>query len=173
MSFIFDSLSVPVWLLLFIIGSAFPLWIKWYKLFHKKYIATGILQKKFRRTKKSTEEMKEEVFQKATDYWNTTSETIPFSQSEVKKRKKEKKSIDPVKKNNIRAVLQALANGGDTGILIHSVSDSTGISSVDVKHAISYLIEKEYVEEVVGVQSTKYYLTELGKKYCKNKNYIS
>lgn len=186
MSFFFETVAIPFWFIVFVFASAAPMWTKWYVSFHKKYIKTGVLINKLR-GKKSTAEMKEEVLKKATDNWNANSELSGFSDSgfsgfadsevtkakpKTTKRKSVKKEIDPVKKQNIRKVLKVLADGGETGVLPKSISDKTNIRTIDTKSALSYLTEKKYAEEINSTNGTKYYLTELGRKYCINKKYI-
>lgn len=171
MSFLSDTIAIPFWFIAFVIGSAAPLWFKWYMMFHKKFITTGILQKKLRRAK-STAEMKMDVLKKATEHWNTHSDLAPYPDSHAKKRNAPKKTIDPVKKQNIRTVLKVLASAGEAGILPKSISDKSGINSSETKNAMNYLLEKQYAEEINGTTGTKYYLTRLGRKYCINKKYI-
>jgi len=161
MSFLFETINIPFWFIVFILASATPLWIKWYKMGYKKF-----------RSYKSDEELKSEVLQKATDHWNTNSEFSGFADSEVPKKKKIKKDVDPVKKQNIRATLKVLAECGETGVLPKSISDKTDIAVLDVNVALQYLLEKKYAEVLNGSSGMKYYLTPLGKKYCTNKNYI-
>lgn len=173
MSFLFDTIALPFWFIVFFIGSAMPLWIKWYKIFHKKYIVTGILQKKFRRATTSTTDMKADVLQKATEHWDANNEPSDFSDSSVKKRKVAKKGVDPGRKKNIRAVLKVLAEGGETGVLPKSISDKTDINTIETNKALTYLLEKEYAEEINSTNGIKFYLTKLGKQYCVNKKYIS
>ena len=100
------------------------------------------------------------------------SELSGFSESKVKKRKPVKKSIDSVKKHNIKSVLKVLAEHGETGVLPRSISDVTGITTIDTKSALTYLIDKNYAEEINSTNGTKHYLTALGRKYCINKKYI-
>lgn len=171
MSFFFDTIAIPFWFIVFIFASASPLWFKWYMLFHKKFIVTGILQTKLRRAK-STAEIKMDVLKKATDHWNANSEHAEFSESHSKKRKAPKKKIDPVKKQSIRTVLKVLAEAGEAGILPRSISDKSGINSIEMMNAMNYLMEKKYAEEINSTSGTKHYLTELGRKYCINKKYI-
>ena len=109
MSFFFETIAIPFWFIIFVFTSATPLWIKWYKKFHKKFIVTGVLLKKIRRAK-SLAEMKMDVLKKATDHWDANSEHTTFSESKVKKRKSAKKNIDPDKKQNIKIILKALAD---------------------------------------------------------------
>ena len=168
MSFFFQTISIPFWFIVFIFASAIPLWIKWYKKFHKKFIVTGILQRKFRRAKTATE-MKVDIFKKATDHWNENSELSGFTESKEVKRKTFKKQIDPEKKKNILTVLKMLAASGEVGILAKSLSDKANINNIETTNALSYLIEKKYAEAINATTGTKYYLTDLGRRYCINK----
>lgn len=170
MSFFFQTIEIPFWFIVFILVSAAPLWVGWYKRFHKKFIATGVLQKKFKRARTATE-MKVDVLKKATEHWNDNTEYTSFSKS--KKKQAPKKSIDQTKKTNIQTVLKILAESGEVGALPQSISDKANISINDVKNALVYLIEKKYAEEINSTNGIKYYLTGLGKKYCINKKYIS
>jgi hypothetical protein len=169
MSFFFQTIAIPFWFIVFILASATPLWIEWYKKFHKKFITTGVLQKKFKRAQ-TVAEMKVDVLKKATDHWNENTELPSFSKS--KKKQAPKKSIDQIKKKNIQTVLIVLAEGGEVGVLPQSISDKANITINDVKNALVYLIEKKYAEEVNSTNGIKFYLTGLGKKYCINKKYI-
>lgn len=171
MSFFFETIAIPFWFIVFVFGSATPLWLKWYKKFHKKFIVSGVLQKKFRRAK-SAAEMKVDILKKATDHLNENSEISGPSENKAQKKKPVKKSIDSVKKNNIQNVLQVLADHGETGVLPKSISDKTGINTIETKNALMYLIEKKYAEEINSTIGMKYYLTSLGHKYCINKKYI-
>lgn len=171
MSFFFETIAIPFWFIILVFGSATPLWIKWYKKFHKKFIVTGILKKKFNRAK-STAEMKMDVLKKATENWNANSEHVEYSKSGVKKRKHIKKDIDPLKKQHIRTVLKVLAESGEAGILPKSISDKTQINGSETTNALNYIIEKKYAEEINGTTGKKYYLTNLGRKYCINKKYV-
>jgi len=171
MSFFFETIAIPFWFIVFVLASAIPIWIKWYKKFHMKFIVSGILKKKFSRVK-SAAEMKVDVLKKATDHWNANSEVTGFSESTVKKRKSAKKNIDPVKKKNIQTVLKMLAESGETGILSKSISDKTDINAIETSNALTYLKEKEYAEAINSSNGEKYYLTELGRRYCINKQYL-
>jgi len=168
MSFFFQTIAIPSWFIIFIFASATPLWIKWYKKFHKKFIATGILQRKFRRAKTAAE-MNVNIFKKATDHWNENSELSDFTESTNIKRKPPKKRIDPTKKKNIQTVLKMLAASGEVGILAKSLSDKAKINSIETTNALSYLIEKKYAEAINATTGTRYYLTDLGRRYCINK----
>lgn len=172
MSFFFETVEIPFWFIVFVFSSAAPLWIKWSKRFHKKFIVTGLLKKIFRRAK-STAEMKIDVLKKATDHWNENSEFSSFTESKIEKRKPVKTSIDKLKKQNIQTVLKVLAESGETGVLPKSISDKTDINTIETTNALTYLIEKKYAEVINSTNGTKYYLTDFGRRYCLNKRYIS
>ena len=150
MSFLFETVNIPFWFIVFIVVSAAPLWLKWYRLFHSKYIKTGILKRKLGMAK-SEEEMKQDIFKKATDHWTTTSEMEAFSNSSTKSRseKKTKREIDPVKRENIKKVLKALAEQGEKGALPKSISDITKVNYLDTNSALAYLVEKNYAEVII------------------------
>lgn len=171
MSFFFDSIGIPFWFIVFILASAAPLWIKWSKAFHRKFIVTGLLDALFRRAK-SKAEMKIDVLKKATDHWNDNNDSFEVSKTEVKKRKAVKTPADKLKKQNIKLVLTVLAEAGEVGILPKSIADKTEIDTNETNHALKYLVEKEYAEVINSTNATKYYLTDLGRKYCLNKKYI-
>ena len=171
MSFFFQPIAIPFWFIVFILASATPLWIEWYKKFHKKFITTGVLQKKFKRAQ-TVAEMKVNILKKATDHWNENGEHPGFTESKNEKKQAPKKSIDQTKKKNIQTVLKVLAEGGEVGVLPQSISDKANITINDAKNALVYLIEKKYAEEVNSTNGIKFYLTGLGKKYCINKKYI-
>lgn len=171
MSFFFNTIDIPFWFIVFIFSSAAPLWIKWSKMFHKKFIVTGLLAKRFNKVK-SAAEMKIDILNKATNHWNDNSELSAFKDSVVIKKKKPKKDIDPVKKQNIRTVLKMLAEAGETGILAKSISDRADIPTLDTTNALVYLTDKKYAEQVNSTNGTKYYLTDLGRRYCINKKIL-
>ena len=171
MSFFFDTISIPFWFIVFVFGSAAPLWLKWYKKFYNKFIVTGLLKKLFYRTK-SAAEMKVDILKKATDHWNENCELSGFSESAVKHKKTLNKKIDPIRKKNIQTVLKMLAGSGETGILSKSISDKTGISPLDSDNALVYLTDKKYAELINSTNGKKYYLTDLGRRYCINKQLI-
>ena len=173
MSFFFETVKIPFWFIVFIFASAGPLWFKWASKFHKKFIVTGILEKIFHRAK-SNAEMKIDVLKKATDHWNQNSELSGFSDSEIRSPKsKVKKHVDASKKQNIRDVLKELSAAGEVGILPKSISDKTKINTLDTTSSLIYLEEKKYAEVINSTNGSKYYLTELGRRYCLNKKYIS
>lgn len=65
-----------------------------------------------------------------------------------------------------------LAEAGETGILPKSISDKANIPSLDVTNALIYITEKNFAEELNSTNGTKYYLTDLGRRYCLNKQLL-
>lgn len=165
MSFFFQTIAIPFWFIVLILASATPLWIKWYIKFHKKFITTGILRKMFGR-EKSPAQMKNDILKKATDHWNENSELSGFTEN---KTKAPKKNIDPVKKQNILTALTMLAASGERGILSKTLSDEAKINSLETTSALAYLTEKKYAEAINATTGKRYYLTDLGRRYCINK----
>jgi DNA-binding IscR family transcriptional regulator len=66
-------------------------------------------------------------------------------------------------------VLKIMAAEGDKGVLLKAISDRLEISSHKVQEALQQLTNKKIIEEVVGVSGTKYYLTDLGREFCRKK----
>ena len=174
MSFLFETIAIPFWFIVFIVVSASPLWISWYKVFHKKFITTGILKKKLGLAK-SKAEKKLDILKKATDHWTATSEIEAFQDSGIKTKasKKTKRQVDPKKREDIQKVLKSLAEQGEKGALPKSISDMTNINHISTANALNYLVEKKYAEVINGSLGAKYYLTSLGRKYCVSKKIIS
>ena len=65
-----------------------------------------------------------------------------------------------------------LAANAETGVLSKSVADKCNISSLETTNALNYLTGKKYAELINGTSGAKYYLTDLGRRYCINKRYI-
>jgi hypothetical protein len=174
MSFLFESIAIPLWFIAFIAASAAPLWLKWYKRFHVKYIVTGVLKRKLG-IAKSDDEIKSEILKKANDHWTATSEMEAFKQSKSKSKpkKKTKRESDPARRENIIKVLKALAEQGEIGALPKTISDNSGVKTLDTTNALSYLVEKKYAEIINSSLGAKYYLTRLGRQYCANKKIIT
>ena len=171
MAFFFQTIEIPAWFIVFVLGSATPLWFRWSKKIYKKFIRTGKLQKVFQR-KKSDTELKQDILKKATENYRENSEVSELSDNKKKKNKNLKKHIDPEKRENIKTVLKTLAANSETGVLAKSVADKCNISPLEVTNALNYLTGKEYAELINGTTGAKYYLTDLGRRYCINKKYI-
>ncbi len=130
----------------------------------------SFLSKLFRR-KKTIDEMKNDVLKKANSHLKEKSQLSEIKEYKTKKSKAAKKQIDPNIKMNVRNVLIMLAHSGETGVLPKSISDYLNISSIETKNALVYLVGKKYAEVINGALGEKYYLSELGRRYCINKKY--
>jgi predicted transcriptional regulator len=171
MSFFFQTIAIPAWFIVFVLACATPLWFRWYKKYHKKIFAGFGFLKKFQR-KKSDVELKEEILQKATEHYKGNSELSELSDTKKTKNKGQKKHIDPEKRENIKKVLKMLADNAETGVLSRAVADKCNISPLETTNALNYLTGKQYAEVITGTTGAKYYLTDLGRRYCINKRYI-
>lgn len=167
MSFLFETVSIPIWFLLVLLGSSAPVWIKLYKKFHKKFITTGILQKKLDEAK-TVAEMKVDVLKKATENWNVRNKEA----GAVKTTKKSTDPADSVKKKHSKSILKVLAKHGERGMLLQSITDTLDINSIETNNSLTYLIDNDFVEPVNGPQGTVYHLTKLGRNYCIKKGVI-
>lgn len=72
-------------------------------------------------------------------------------------------------KQDIVQVLKILIQEGDRGVLMQTIADRMGANRSHAQRAMQKLVTNKMVDEVVGVSGTKYYLTQLGKDYCKQK----
>ena len=171
MSFLFATFPVPLWFLIFAFGCAAPLWIKWYKIFHKKIIVGKLLKSDFFESEEVSFEEDISVFQKATDNWNASAE----HERKTEKLKKSKREHDAssVEQPYVKIVLKTLSLNGDAGMLIQSIADKLEIKSNEIKSSLAYLEENEFVEVVTAGSGVKYYLSKRGKKYCIKRGYIS
>ena len=138
----------------------------------------GIIKKLFKNNKKSDDELKANVLKKATENWNASSDHEKSFQDNDKKGVVEQKYVKPEeisqnKKQNIRTVLLAIADAGATGVLPVSISDKAGIGKQDTATALAYLTAKNCAEEINSPSGMKYYLTDVGRKYCISKEFNS
>lgn len=132
----------------------------------------GILKKLFGNKKKTDAELKAELLKKATDHWNANSQSLE-PDSTAKKNMPVYESNDKAKKKNIRIILLEIAKRGDAGILQISISDNTGVSQIDAASALAYLTKNNYVEAINSPSGIKYYLTDVGRKFCISKKFNS
>ena len=171
MSFLLETFEVPLWFLVFAFGCAAPLWIKWYRAFYRKFIATGFLKNKFRKEGGASVN-KMDVLRKATDNWNASVEH-ELREAETKKSSR-KNASSSSEQPYVKIVLKTLALNGDAGMLIQSIADNLNIKSNEIKSSLAYLEKNGFVEAVEGgSMGTKYYLDERGKKYCIKRGYIA
>lgn len=127
------------------------------------------------KNQKSDEELKAEVFKKATEHLNAESE---LSEQQQEDKVEERtftvhKDIDQAKKQNIRTVLLEIAERGETGVLPVSISDKAGINQQETATALDYLTSQNYAEAINSPSGMKYYLTEAGRKFCISKEFNS
>lgn len=169
MSFLVETFSVPLWFLVFALGCAAPLWIKWYQWFYKKFIVTGLLQKKIKQSTEAFDE-KASILKKATANWNS-SEEHNLKTAELKKSSREH-LVTEAEQPYVKIVLKTLSLKGDAGMLIPSLADKLDLSSNEIKSSLSYLEKNNFVESVATGSGAKYYLTSRGKTYCIKRGYI-
>lgn len=169
MAFLTETLDVPLWFLVFAFASATPLWVKWYRAFYRKFIATGILQRKIREVGDAADEGVN-ILKKATDNWQAKEEY--HSESSELQRKRRENLTTESEQPYVKIVLKTLALQGDAGMLIQSIADKLGIKSIEIKSALLYLEKNEFVESVAAGTGTKYYLTGRGKRYATKQGYI-
>jgi len=165
MSFLFETFALPLWFIVFVFGCAAPLWIKWYKIFYKKFIVTGRLQKKIKQVSDLAED-KIDVFKKATVHMNV-------NEKNTTKKSSKGAEIGSADQPYVKIVLKVLALNGDAGMLIQSIADNLDIKRNEIKSSLSYLEKNEFVEAVIGSSGDKYYLSARGKKYCIKRGYIT
>lgn len=169
MSYLTETLNVPLWFLIFAIASAAPLWVTWYQRFHKKFIATGILQRKIKEASDMAEE-KATILKKATENWKV-SEEYNSERAELQRKRQENLKTES-EQPYVKIVLKTLALQGDAGMLIQSIADKLNVKSNEIKSSLLYLEKNEFVESVAASIGTKYYLTERGKRYAAKQGYI-
>lgn len=153
MSFLTETVAIPVWLLILIIGGLIPLIVRLFKIF-----------KTDKREEITKEERDNRVLLKLRTLRKSASPSRP--PVDAAKEKSKEKKIDMVH------VLKIMSAEGDKGVLLKAIADRLEISSHKVQEALQQLTNKKLIEEVVGVSGTKYYLTELGKNYCMKKGII-
>jgi len=170
MSFLLETFEIPLWFLVFAFACAAPLWIKWYQMFYRKFIVTGILQKNLKKAGDIAEE-KANILKKATDNWNTSSEHD--LKTAGKEKTKREHLVTEAEQPYVKIVLKTLAINGDAGMLIQSIADKLEINSIEIKSSLAYLEKNEFVEVVAAGNGTKYYLSARGKKYCIKRGYIT
>lgn len=154
LSFLTDTVAVPVWLFILLIAGLVPLFYNLFTLinhFRRGEIVreadSDVVLWKIRNVKKSASPKK-------------SSTDISKEQEQEKEREKE---------SNIIQVLKVVAAGGEKGILLKSIVDRVSIGNANVHRAVQELVDRKIIEEVVGVSGTKYYLTQVGKMYCSKK----
>lgn len=136
----------------------------------------GIIKKLFSKKEKvDPAELKASVLKKATEHWDANKASTDYNaKTEVAAKTPQGYEIlDKVKKKNARAILLEIADRGEKGVLPTSISDITGINPQDTATALAFLTKEEYVDAVNSVTGFKYYLTDIGRKYCISKEFNS
>lgn len=150
MSFLTQSVAIPIWFLIMINLIVIALLVKIIQLVYR-----------FQRGDIVKEEHSDMVVWKV----RTAKRAIPRGKPEPAPsihREREKKE-DLVK------VLKILLQEGERGVLIQTIADRMSMNTGQARHAMETLVSKKMVEDVVGVSGTKYYLTQAGRDYCKSK----
>ncbi len=150
MSFLTQSVSIPVWFLIMMNVIMLLLLAKLFSLVFR-----------FKRGDIVKEEHSDMVVWKIK---NRKPPAAPKTKQENVVESKEKE-----KKQDLIHVLKILLKEGERGVLIQTVADRMGTNTSKARHAIDKLIDNKMVEEVVGVSGTKFYLTQTGKDYCRSK----
>lgn len=165
MSFLLQSVTVPLIILLILIAASTPVFIKLYKMFHRRFISTGKLQKTFEEVVDATETQFQAV-RKATH--RIASKTTKKQKSQGNGSSQKKTESHAMEKK----VLQVLAEKKDSGMLDRSIADILGLDTSKTKQLLGYLEAKKFIESVNGIQGVKFYLTQFGKTYCQKKGYL-
>lgn len=150
MSFLTQPVVIPMWFLLMMNIIVIALLVKLFMLVYR--YRTGEISK---------EEHSDMVVWKVKTAKRSAAPKV--SANEVAKEKERENKQDVVE------VLKILLREGDKGVLMQTIADRMGISRNNAQHAMQKLVKTKMVDEVVGVSGTKYYLTQQGRDYCKQK----
>jgi predicted transcriptional regulator len=154
LSFLTNTVAVPVWLFIILIAGLVPVFYNLFKLFNH-----------FRRGEIVREADSDVVLWKVKNVKKPASPRK--SSTDISKEQEQEKEKE--KESNIIQVLKIVAAEGDKGILLKSIVDRVDISNANVQRALQELVSRKIIEEVTGVSGTKYYLTQVGKIYCTKK----
>ena len=151
MSFLIQSVSIPIWFLIMMNVIVILLLLKLFELVHK-----------FNRGDIVKEEHDDMVVWKIkTKKPTSTAIKLSTEASDEKERKQKEELVQ---------ILKILLKEGDKGVLMQTIADRMETNTTKAKHTISKLVDKKMVDEVVGVSGIKYYLTQLGRDYCLRKS---
>lgn len=151
MSFLFHTVSVPVWVLIVMIGGLLPMLVQLFEVLYRLTQGGEVVK----------EEHSDMVVWKVRKVKSTA---IPKHRPVDANRRKKKEE-----KADILQILRVISMKGEQGVLLQSITDNTEIEPVKLQPAMQSLLEKKFIDEVPGVNGKKYYLTLLGKKYCSSK----
>ena len=150
MSFLAETVSIPVWLLLLMLVAMIPFGMKVYKW-----------ARRFRQGNFSAQNDSDML------YWDVkTKRPSKSAKNSVPDPVKEKSRE---KKDELVKVLKVLLKEGERGVLMQTIADRMQMSVSKAQKAMAQLVETKMVDEVVGVSGTKFYLTKEGREYCRRK----
>ncbi|MGD8926212.1 MAG: hypothetical protein PVG20_05150 [Thioalkalispiraceae bacterium] len=150
MSLFTQSISIPVWLFILLMLAMIPLLYMVFMLIYQ-----------FMRGDIVKEEHSDMVVWK---FSSPRRSAAPKKKSADITKEKERE-----KKSDLVQVLKILLKEGEKGVLMQTIADRMGTNISKTQHAMQILVEKQMVDEVVGVSGIKYYLTQAGRDYCQRK----
>jgi len=150
MSFLLQSVSIPMWFLIMMNIIVILLLVKLFMLVYR-----------FNRGDITKEEHSDMVVWTVKNRKSTASPKKSSTKLDVDKER--------AKKDELVKVLKVLLKEGEKGVLMQTIADRMGTSISNAQHAMNKLVDKKMVDEVIGVSGTKFYLTQLGKDYCRSK----
>lgn len=151
MSFLTESVTVPIWFLIIMNIILVALLGKIFLLVYR-----------FKRGEIIKEEYSDMVVWKV--------KTSKHSAPKQKQESADNKQKQQKQKQDLVQVLKILLKEGDRGVLMKTIADRMGCTTSNARHAMDKLVENKLVDEVVGVSGTKYYLTQQGRDYCQRKS---
>ncbi|MGD8576214.1 MAG: hypothetical protein PVG13_03900 [Thiohalophilus sp.] len=152
MSFLTNTVQVPLWLLILMLVFLLP---AIYRL--------GKILLRLKQTDLVTEEQDDSAI------WTVKNRIMRSVAPKTGSMTSEADEKKHEQKRQIAQILKILLKEGEKGVLMKTVADRIGTSILDAQHAMNKLMEKQMVEEITSVSGTKYYLTEIGKAYCRSK----
>ena len=150
MSFFTQSVSIPLWFLIMMNVIVLLLLAMLFWLVYR-----------FNRGEITKEEHSDMVV------WKIKNVRRAPSSKKMSADKAEEKQRD--KKDELVQVLKVLLKEGEKGVMMQTIADRMGTNVANAQHAMIKLVDNKMVDEVVGVSGTKFYLTQLGKDYCRSK----
>lgn len=147
MSFLLQSVSIPMWFLIMMNVIVVLLLVKLFMLIYR-----------FNKGDITKEEHSDMVV------WTVKNRKRP---PPPKKPPAQKKDRD--KKEEIVKVLRILLKDGEKGVLMQTIADRMDTNIGAARTAMGKLVENKLVDEVVGPSGTKFYLTQSGRDYCMRK----
>jgi len=150
LSFLLVTVPIPLWLLILMIVAMLPLLIDLFTLWR-------------RHRRGHLPEMQENQ--------SVLMRLVSIRRSEPSKKDAAaaRRSRTDEQKRHMSRVLKTMAAHGETGMLLQSIADRAELLTTQVKQALEQLEARNLIEEVPGMNGTKYYLSAVGKEYCAKK----